>query len=370
MESSNVFAYKSLSQAVSKYDKLDAVKKSNWWCVDSMFGTARKLETRLVDGAIEKNTVDNFVRRNLSKTVELPDKIYDDDRYITVASYYDSKIASVLSMHGGVDLLKNPSYSLFSSSIDPLIHQGMKILGVSLYGLSIDPAMGRQLPGLALFTLRHALWAARHFNYDYIFFVIKKNHSAFYRRVFKATMIGSPRKSPVFSSEISLMGLSAQSFNQLEERFPIFASSEAERTILFGSNDGQKEHQFSLYVQTSAARSNSRSVSKDAKNYYDLAVGIADDFGLSKSRAGILLGLEGELQPSIMEMPDARIRIEYLLKIKILYSLLFEDLTTPELLDKEIKGELSLIDILLKKDIFYLKDHSDYIEGILNGERT
>lgn len=121
---------------------------------------------------------------------------------------------------------------LFPGVFHPLVDQGMSFVDPSR--LAIDVEKGRHLPGLALLTLRLGHIATAHFNADYCLAVIKHAHSAFYRRVFKATMLAPPQRFEHYAHDVSMFGGSHGSLPSIAARHPVFNYDDEERWALFG----------------------------------------------------------------------------------------------------------------------------------------
>lgn len=120
---------------------------------------------------------------------------------------------------------------LFPDVFNPLVDQGLTFIDPSR--LAVDAEAGRDLPGLALLTLRLGHIATAHFDADYCLAVIKHAHSAFYRRVFKATMLASPKRFDHYSHDVSMFGGAHASLPSIAARYPVFNFDDRERMALY-----------------------------------------------------------------------------------------------------------------------------------------
>lgn len=157
---------------------------------------------------------------------------YQPNAYVFGVYAGDQLVSSLRVSHLNRHARFGLPVELFPEVFNPLVDQGMTFIDPSR--LAVDTEMGRQLPGLALLTLRLGHVATAHFNADYCLAVIKHAHSAFYRRVFKATMLAGPKQFEHYRHDVSMFGGAYSSLPAISARYPVFHYSDQERLALFG----------------------------------------------------------------------------------------------------------------------------------------
>jgi hypothetical protein len=86
-------------------------------------------------------------------------------------------------------------------------------------------------------TLRLAYLACTHFGADIGTATVRKEHQAFYRRVFLHKTLCPPRPYPTLNKPLCLMAVDYRASSEVVfHRYPIFRSSESERRMLFKRN--------------------------------------------------------------------------------------------------------------------------------------
>ena len=111
-----------------------------------------------------------------------------DPRYFTFAVFWREQLLSTLRVH--IVTNDNPvcnSLDYFPDFINPLLSQGLTFMDPTRF--AIDPDLGHDIPSLPLVTLRLGFVAAKHFNTDYCLSMIKQQHMAFYRKIFRSTQM-------------------------------------------------------------------------------------------------------------------------------------------------------------------------------------
>lgn len=120
---------------------------------------------------------------------------------------------------------------LFSDVLDPLLDQGMTFIDPSRFVIS--PDVSRSIPGLPLITLRLAVMAMIEFEGDYCLSTVRKGHIAFYRRVFKSTVLAPLRRINGVTHDIALLGSARSHYDAICENYPVFHFSKSEARMLF-----------------------------------------------------------------------------------------------------------------------------------------
>ncbi|THD47720.1 MAG: hypothetical protein E7774_04025 [Bradyrhizobium sp.] len=169
---------------------------------------------------------------------QLYDERYDDapNAQITM-TFLDGELAGTarvnVSVDGGVML---PCFNVYPDVVAPPLRAGRVI--VEITRLAAQLTLSAAYPELAYFAVRPAYLAARHYKADYAVATPRAEHMAFYRRVFRFKPWCEPRDYPGLSAKFGCMGMDFQEDRErVEERYPIYRSTSAEREALFGPLD-------------------------------------------------------------------------------------------------------------------------------------
>ena len=128
---------------------------------------------------------------------------------------------------------RGPALDVFPDIVGPMIYEkGLKVVDPTRF--VVDAAAAQAYPEIPFMTLRAACMTYDYFEADYCLATVRKEHAAFYKRVFKAEMLCEPRPYPSLNAPICLMRTNVSKFrSQLLRRYPIFESSFTERRMLF-----------------------------------------------------------------------------------------------------------------------------------------
>ena len=97
-----------------------------------------------------------------------------------------------------------------------------------------DPVRRTKYPQLPYITLRLAYVACEHFNADIGTATVRKEHQAFYRRVFLHQPLCLPRPYPTLIKPLCLMAVDYPKLREkVFQRYPLFRSTGSERQMLF-----------------------------------------------------------------------------------------------------------------------------------------
>ncbi len=129
---------------------------------------------------------------------------------------------------GGPD---TPAIELFGDTLRPLLEQGLSFVDPSRFAVSEEA--GKRYPGLPLLTLRLGVLAVSWFNAFSCLQVIKLEHAAFYRRIFRSTQIAGPNYFEGIRIPVVLMSGPASNIPDICRRYPLFNSTETERRAIF-----------------------------------------------------------------------------------------------------------------------------------------
>lgn len=146
--------------------------------------------------------------------------------------YYMGELVSTIRLH--VLSRQNPysnSLRLFPQNLQPLVDQGMTFIDSTRF--AVNEEISHTVPGLPLLTLRIPMMAMTHFNADAGLALIKQEHAAFYRRVFRATSLTGPGEFPEFAIPLVVMQSPQANTADTCARYPVFYSTAGERRLMF-----------------------------------------------------------------------------------------------------------------------------------------
>lgn len=149
--------------------------------------------------------------------------------------YIDGHLASTIRLHAVTAATPySPSTSVYPEQLLPRLRAGERFIDPSRF--AAHPEWSRTYPQLPYLTLRLAGMACFHFNAPYCISMIREDHAAFYKRVYKSRPIGEARP---YGGVINCMALLYQADvlaiqNETFARFPFFWSSKLEQRMMFG----------------------------------------------------------------------------------------------------------------------------------------
>ncbi|GAB4358322.1 MAG: hypothetical protein Kow0026_19210 [Oricola sp.] len=145
--------------------------------------------------------------------------------------YYDSQLVSTMRIaHVTPQNRDCQAVRIFPEVLEPLLDQGQTFIDPSRF--AVDDEMSRDVPGLALLTLRIAFMATKHFGVSACLGLVTEDHVPFYRRVFRSTVIAGPKKCKGFAVPLVLFASPLRE-DEICTRYPLFYSTAKEREMLF-----------------------------------------------------------------------------------------------------------------------------------------
>jgi hypothetical protein len=128
-----------------------------------------------------------------------------------------------------------PAVEAFGDLLKPELAKGKVIVDPNRF--VADPVRRTKYPQLPYVTLRLAYVACQHFNADIGTATVRKEHQAFYRRVFLHQPLCLPRPYPTLTKPLCLMAVDYPKLREkVFQRYPMFRSTDLERQMLFGRN--------------------------------------------------------------------------------------------------------------------------------------
>ena len=159
---------------------------------------------------------------------------YDDMRNSWIFGIHvDGVLASSLRISvASQDNPETPAVAAFGDLLAPEIAKGKVIVDPNRF--VADSVQSKRIPELPYITLRLAYVACAYFDADIGTATVRKEHEAFYRRVFLHESLCEPRPYPTLIKPLGLMAVNFRDKrDQVFHRYPIFRSSFLERRKLF-----------------------------------------------------------------------------------------------------------------------------------------
>jgi len=181
-----------------------------------------RYDAYLNEGAINENSSGMF------------NDAYDDfDNCWIFGIYLENKLASSIRCHViSPENRKGPALDVFPDIVGPMIENGQTVVDPTRFVAGL--AATETYPELPFLTLRVACMVYDYYEADYCLATVRKEHAAFYRRVFNAEILCEPRPYPTLNAPICLLRTNVSSFrSKLLRRYPIFESSLTERRMIF-----------------------------------------------------------------------------------------------------------------------------------------
>jgi hypothetical protein len=200
-----------------------------------------QVEYRLVTSRIEKEDTYNLrYRAYLNEGAiepradhRLTDRFDDLPNSWTFGIYLDGELMSSVRISvATADNSDTPAIEAFPDLIEPELAKGKVIVDPNRF--VADPVRRTKYPQLPYITLRLAYVACEHFKADIGTATVRKEHQAFYRRVFLHQPLCVPRPYPTLTKPLSLMAVDYPKLREkVFQRYPLFRSTELERRTLF-----------------------------------------------------------------------------------------------------------------------------------------
>ncbi|MEM1040368.1 MAG: hypothetical protein AAGI12_12970 [Pseudomonadota bacterium] len=162
--------------------------------------------------------------------------IFDEQPYTQVFGVYIAgRLSSTLRLsYLSAHTRTTPSMMTHGDALKPYLAK-RKLL-VDPTRLVIDQTAAAQFPELPYITMRIPIMACLHFDADHCLSLVKEQHATFYKRLFKAHVIGDPVFYEGLNMDVQLMISSVPDIHDdLDTRFPFFRSHYIERRQLFGT---------------------------------------------------------------------------------------------------------------------------------------
>ncbi len=164
---------------------------------------------------------------------KLTDRFDDAPNCWTFGVYVDGSLTSSLRISLATPAnADTPAVDAFGDLLEPELAAGKTIVDPNRF--VADPGRAQKIPKLPYMTLRLAYLACAHFRADIGTATVRKEHQAFYRRVFLHKPLCPPRPYPTLTKPLCLMAADYPAMcEKVFQRYPVFRSSAFERRMLF-----------------------------------------------------------------------------------------------------------------------------------------
>jgi N-acyl-L-homoserine lactone synthetase len=166
-------------------------------------------------------------------TKKLYDRFDDAENSWTFGLHVDGKIVSSIRI-----CISSPAYPMtpaleaFPDLLEPEVRRHKIIMDSNRF--VADAASARAFPELPYISVRLAYVASAYFDADIGTATARREHQAFYRRVFGLKPVSEPRPYPTVTKPLSLMMVDCRAVRQkILTRYPYFRSTFFERRMLF-----------------------------------------------------------------------------------------------------------------------------------------
>lgn len=159
----------------------------------------------------------------------------------TFGVYIGQQLASSIRLHVASPKIPiSPSRTMWPDILDGLMSQGDSYIDPSRF--TADRELSLAFPALPFLTLRLAVMATEHFKARYCISSVRREHGAFYRRVFQSKQMGEEAFFPGLRFGVNLYVADAPAVRgSMRARYPFFRSSQEEREGLFGTAAGNQK---------------------------------------------------------------------------------------------------------------------------------
>jgi hypothetical protein len=173
-----------------------------------------------------------------SESLRISDGYDDAPNAWTFGIYVDGELCSSLRLHVLTSEWRMSfATELFGDVLHPRLDRGEVFIDPARF--VADPEKAQRFPELPFLTLRLVVMACEYFNADTGLALVRADHQAFYRRVFRYKTIAEPRSLPNILKKLPLMATDSRNLRgYVSDRFPIMRSTASERRMLFERRGG------------------------------------------------------------------------------------------------------------------------------------
>ncbi len=148
-------------------------------------------------------------------------------------------VSSIRFHHVTPEQRISPSRVVFPETLGDMLDRGISYIDPSRF--TADHEASLAYPALPFLTLRVVAMASEHFDVEYCVSSVRKEHAAFYRRVFGSERLPGEGTYPGISFPMHLYAAKiAEIRSKVALRFPFFMSTRKEREAFFSLEEGGK----------------------------------------------------------------------------------------------------------------------------------
>jgi hypothetical protein len=149
--------------------------------------------------------------------------------------YIDGMLVSSLRFHVVTPSApQSPCMSVWPDVLSPLLDQGQCFIDPGRFTADFEASLA--FPALPYLTLRLAAMACEYFPVRYCMSAVRPEHTAFYKRIFGATVLGDERTYKNLAFPMQLYAAEVPVIrDRVADRYPFFMSLPEEREALFGT---------------------------------------------------------------------------------------------------------------------------------------
>jgi len=150
--------------------------------------------------------------------------------------YIDGELVSSIRFHHVTPEQRiSPSRVVFPETLGDMLKEGVSYIDPSRF--TADHEVTLAYPALPFLTLRVVAMASEYFAVDYCVSSVRKEHAAFYRRVFGSQRLPGLGHYPGIDFPMHLYAAKIATIrDRVARRFPFFMSTAAERRAFFSGN--------------------------------------------------------------------------------------------------------------------------------------
>lgn len=145
-------------------------------------------------------------------------------------------VSSIRVHHLTPDCRISPSMQTFPDVLNPLLDRGQSFIDPTRFTADYEASLA--YPSLPFLTLRIAVMATEYFDTTACLALVRREHAAFYRRVFGSIELSDARPYHGLAFPVVLYSsVASRTRSYIYQRFPFFRSTEEEREQLFSQTD-------------------------------------------------------------------------------------------------------------------------------------
>jgi hypothetical protein len=174
---------------------------------------------------------ENFIRPNSEKLCI--DELDDSKNHYDFGFYLNDRLLSSMRLHIVTKHdLQCATMLAFPEIVGPWLEQGKILIDPSRFVTDLECTA--LYPELPLVMMRLPIMAAQYFQADHGVFTVRREHVAYYKRVFRSEPMSGFRKFPYVDFDVVLMRTDTNNPDQgIFKRYPYFRSDYLEQRALF-----------------------------------------------------------------------------------------------------------------------------------------